>query len=525
MFKSASLLLDTIKHLRFKQLKYQLYYKFKKVAYLGNYCIDSGFTPRILEFRYEPPTFKTAFSNGKFVFLNLEADFNDKIDWNFQKYGKLWNYNLQYANFLSEDNISIDTRIAWIKSIYEALSEGSLKLEPYPASLRIINVIKFLCRNEINDVTILNCLYGEINFLSKRLEFHLMGNHLLENGFALCIGSAFFNNDDWKIIATELLISELNEQILEDGGHFELSPMYHQIILFRILELVDWYSNWEKKSIEFELLLHNKAAYMLSWIKLITFQNGDIPLFNDSASGLTYSTATLIEYARKLGIGDIDIPLGESGYRSYNRGKYECKVDIGPIGASYQPGHGHSDSLGFLLYYNCMPFLVEAGTSTYEDNEQRQLERSTMSHNTLVLENQNQSIVYGAFRVANRANCELLNEGSDYILAENDGYYSRFKVKFQRAFNFRDDVIIIEDKVIGNINVEPTAFFHLHPSLQFEILDNKILIENVGEIVFKGSNSIIPFTYSYALEFNSTQSSTALKVSFNESLTTFIKFI
>ena len=35
-----------------------------------------------------------------------------------------------------------------------------------------------------------------------------------------------------------LLISELNEQVLKDGAHFELSPMYHQIILSRLLDSI-----------------------------------------------------------------------------------------------------------------------------------------------------------------------------------------------------------------------------------------------------------------------------------------------
>ena len=36
----------------------------------------------------------------------------------------------------------------------------------------------------------------------------------------------------------KILKLELKEQILNDGGHFELSPMYHQIILSRILDCV-----------------------------------------------------------------------------------------------------------------------------------------------------------------------------------------------------------------------------------------------------------------------------------------------
>ena len=38
--------------------------------------------------------------------------------------------------------------------------------------------------------------------------------------------------------ASSVLEKELHEQILIDGGHFELSPMYHQHILKRMLDTI-----------------------------------------------------------------------------------------------------------------------------------------------------------------------------------------------------------------------------------------------------------------------------------------------
>jgi len=37
----------------------------------------------------------------------------------------------------------------------------------------------------------------------------------------------------------KILSSQVPEQILNDGGHFELSPMYHSIILEDILDLIN----------------------------------------------------------------------------------------------------------------------------------------------------------------------------------------------------------------------------------------------------------------------------------------------
>ena len=65
-----------------------------------------------------------------------------------------------------------------------------------------------------------------------------------------------------------LLISELNEQVLKDGAHFELSPMYHQIILSRLLDciqLIKLNSEWKKDNLL--LFLEAKASLMISWLQ------------------------------------------------------------------------------------------------------------------------------------------------------------------------------------------------------------------------------------------------------------------
>ena len=78
----------------------------------------------------------------------------------------------------------------------------------------------------------------------------MLGNHLLENAFSLLFGAYYFQDEKLYTKSYDLLISELNEQVLKDGAHFELSPMYHQIILSRLLDsiqLIKLNSDMEKK--------------------------------------------------------------------------------------------------------------------------------------------------------------------------------------------------------------------------------------------------------------------------------------
>ena len=43
--------------------------------------------------------------NNSFEFLNLKKEFSE-IDWNYSNNGKLWTYNLNYFDFLNQENIS-----------------------------------------------------------------------------------------------------------------------------------------------------------------------------------------------------------------------------------------------------------------------------------------------------------------------------------------------------------------------------------------------------------------------------------
>ena len=81
-------------------------------------------------------------------------------------------------------------------------------------------------------------LFAQYRILNESLEYHLLGNHLLEDGFSLVIGGLYFSNKKWFRKGRKIVTNALNEQVLEDGGHFELSPMYHRILLGRLLDCI-----------------------------------------------------------------------------------------------------------------------------------------------------------------------------------------------------------------------------------------------------------------------------------------------
>ena len=79
----------------------------------------------------------------------------------------------------------------WLETLrvyYKNIVVNPIGLHPYPTSLRIINVSKFVCRWGVNEPWLYDQLVADLKLLQCRLEYHLLANHLLENAFAFYIG-------------------------------------------------------------------------------------------------------------------------------------------------------------------------------------------------------------------------------------------------------------------------------------------------------------------------------------------------
>jgi len=494
--------------LRLIQIRYQIWYRLKNKwakgkRYKNEY--GNGTSIKWVDSIYN----RKSFSNSTFNFLNFGHKFENEIDWNLSSYGKLWTYNLNYFDFLNQQDLSVEQGLKLIDDYINQYAKHKDGLEPYPTSLRIINCIKFVCRFDISSSKIDDFIGEDVKRLTKNLEFHILANHLLENAFALFFGAYYFQNKALYNHASNLLTSQLDEQILDDGAHYELSVMYHQLMLYRVLDAIQLVrrSTWQIENIENQLV--HKAEIMAAWLMKMTFENGDIPLFNDAANNINPTTKDILSYAESLDIKIQDTSLSLSGYRVLKSERLECICDVGNIQPSYQPGHAHADTLGFILYASGKPFLVETGTSTYEASQRRCFERSTSAHNTVIFNGQNSSKIWSSFRVAKRAKVTILVDTETKICAEHDGYNS---VIHNRSWTLEHDRIIMEDSLTKNNKGE--AFFHLHPEVSIINTSGNEVITSVGSISFNNHSSIKVESYKYAEEWNSLIPAKVLRVSF-----------
>jgi hypothetical protein len=481
----------------------------------------SGLNTQLIGTTQFIPNKRSFFPNNEFDFLNLTHQFKDKVDWNYSAFGKLWTYNLCYFDFLMQESITKEEGLLLITNFRENYSRIKDGLEPYPSSLRIMNCVKFINKHKLKNQELDALVYSDLRRLSNNLEYHLLGNHLLENAFALLIGSVYFSDKILFKKTENLLIKELDEQILADGGHFELSPMYHQLLLSRALDCICYLSNFKGFDVVFiEGFLIGKIQLMLGWLDEITFASGEIPMFNDSTFNIAPNSFELKEYASRLSIKPKGIKLKESGYRKRVNSDYEFLCDVGNIGPDYIPGHAHSDTFNFVVNYKNKPLIVDTGITTYEKNEIRQRERATSAHNTVIVNNIEQSEVWGGFRVGRRAYVSLLEEDENSICAEHNGYRG-LNIKHKRNFSFKEGNVFIEDQLSKASKAK--AFIHFDPEVKVTIDGDKVF-GDFGVIKVSGFEKLALKKYNFAGGFNKKVEALVLEIEFTKVLMTEIQF-
>jgi hypothetical protein len=521
MFRKLHLLFHTVRYLKPIQVYYQLLYKFKApllryirynkyqdtrpVKFTGNY------TDLVMyEGKLSAPL--------HFSFLNLHKDFDERVDWNFMAHGKLWNYNLQYFDYLHDPSVSHALKQQLLDDFSGKLLAHSIKPEPYPVSLRLINWLLYYSETGYSSAPFIKAIQYQSDYLQCNLEYHILANHLMENLVALSIASIAFQDDRLLASVSLKLKKELQEQILPDGGHYEGSPMYHSIILSKLLMLYGICQETNRN--ELLPVLHTTIGKMIGWLQTFSFRNGTYAHFNDSAEKIAVAPATLYTYAKAYSVTTTEVGLQESGYRKFTNGSYEVIVDVAPIQPIYQPGHAHADMLHFCVQYKDELVLADTSTSTYNAGTTRNFERSTSAHNTVVINEADQSDTWSAFRVGRRARVEVLKEGNDHLVGQCT---MPDNVVHKRTFLFEANGIVIEDEV--NANTTASALFHFdHTQHGITLKSNKMVGNENIVITFDSPDDIFVLKYQQAIEFNRTKVATVVKVDFTSVLKTKIHF-
>ena len=417
------------------------------------------------------------------TFLHEAENVDWEGSWHIDGRSPLWNFNLHYFEYIHPLAHCYSETGEWkylektVQMIHGWIcqnpqSKGGEGWSAYTISLRLTNWMAYLASvGDILDASFRKemeeSIFEQYVYLSGHLEKDILGNHYFENLKALVLCALFFGDEKSLPEYLTAFRKECREEILPDGMHFELSPMYHKIILEGILRVAAAFRAANMPDTELEGITWDMVSAAYSMERGLS----RTPLFNDSGDNVAKSLAALMECAnRYLDIAPVyRKALPDSGYYFFTNGEWKLIVDAGAAGPDYIPGHSHCDAMSFELYRNGQPVLVNCGTYAYQCAE-RHWFRSTQAHNTVQATGTEQSEIWSAFRLARRSKIQVLEVLENGIQMEMTDFEGN---QIRREILLMPDALHIRDQAEG---LELQSY--LHSIDKIEINSNAELVQS-----------------------------------------------
>ena len=228
-------------------------------------------------------------------------------------------------------------------------------------------------------------------YVHSHLEMDVGGNHLLKNIKALIGAGVFLGRHDLVAKGRRLLEDQLPVQVLADGGHFERSPSYHCQVLGDLLDILRLLDAADAPPVAG---LDDAIGGMRRWLGAMVGADGEVPLSNDAVpvGGRRLAAVAPAPPPR----GPVTV-LAASGYVVIRPDEgTQLVLDVGDPCPDHLPAHAHADCLSFELWVGHERWVVDTGTSTYEAGLRRAYERSTAAHNTVEVDGEEQTEVWGS---------------------------------------------------------------------------------------------------------------------------------
>lgn len=457
-----------------------------------------------------------AAANGTVTFMNhsLQIGEGSSLDWyddRFDELPLLWRLKLYAFEPLDDVVFGVDPQEKrartlrdqfdeWIQHWIDTVEIGRPRYlrrawTPWAVSLRLQRWLRYAAwRQSVGGEPNANAqfemafnreLYKNAVFLRNHIEWDVGGNHLVENGIALLVAGLWYpdTDTDWLDVGSDILKQTASRQFLDDGCHYERSPMYHILTLARLLTARDLFERADR-SVPSQIETTTAAA--TGFLQSLRPPDGRIPLLNDAVYGQALPIDACLRYATATGVstGDRECTrqqdaFGESGYRWLRTDSGALLFDGGPTGPPHLPGHSHSDTLSVLWWLGDHPIVTDTGTYSYVSGERRSYARGVGSHSTVQVDSVEPIEIGGKYLMGERPTPQLRTEYGDISLLEaRYDSASPFGPSYthHRAVYAGDDWWFVYDTVTGHDTAPVTSRLMLHPSVDPSV-DERITLE------------------------------------------------
>lgn len=359
----------------------------------------------------------------------------------------------------------------------EAWGAGGLPAwDPYPIAVRAMNWLRLIAWGGLDsaDSQAHASLVRQLDLLARDLEWHLEGNHLLRDAWALAIVPACYRGP-WADVTwrdgCRLFWEILYAQVDADGVHEERSPMYQARALRDALEVLAVH---DALGVEVPTEGRARIARMGAALAWMRHADGTLRCINDAAGDHGVDLDRLLADTGRL--TGTPVPSADglslsaaSGFVSVAATVLGDRLllDAASPSPAHQPGHAHAGALGFELDLGGRRVLVDSGCSGYDGDAWRPWFRGTAAHNTVRIDGLDQSELWATFRVARRARVTrplVTSHGTSCEIRATCSPYHRPHATHERLIRIEGRDTVIEDSVTGALGRQVESFLHVDPA-------------------------------------------------------------
>lgn len=489
-----SLVWNTVKYLKPVQVVHQVLNKFKKKERVYFDKLPVGYREvriaipeldcdEILVTRFNPNLMK----RGKVYLLNQVVELNYESSYTKTLKPLIYNnvYYFEYGIVLGAKYRETKDTAYWelFKKCYQDYLDAKAELKSaYSMALHIPNVLialeLFGDALEPDFREKIYCeLYSQYLYLQKHQEKHLFANHYFEDLKSLIIAAYLFKDDKGLKGYLKAFKKQCDEQILKDGVHYELSLMYHKLILEDLMRIAILAKQPDFPNCNWLMPLMQK---MVDAIYSLEKGMGRTPLFNDAGDNVAKTCEQLCLAADKqFGVKPVQKDTFDaSGYYKLYDGNRALIFDAGKMGVDYQPAHGHCDCLSFELSVDGKPLFVNSGTYEYQ-GDLRKYFRKSCAHNTVEINGHEQSQCWSGFRVGKRIS-RVFGKLRDGIV---EGCYRNYRgEEHRRTITLKSGVLEVKDTINAQDGTPVKSYLHIAPG--YSVAGDKIK-DKAGNIIGK----------------------------------------
>lgn len=453
------------------------------------------------------------------IAINYQSTNNQKYLDQFTEIIESWDLNNPYMMGINwYSNIEVNIRlISWFLSWeilhVEKIIEKNTRFKDFVNSTWIPLIYK-------------HCKYSYAN----PSKYSSANNHLIAEYSGLFIASSkwqFEESEQWKNYSKKGLEKEIENQH-SNGVNKEQAAEYIQFVtdFFLISFIIG-----ENTQNSFSKKYQNTLKEIFDYIYNLTDKDGNFPQYGDEDDGkvillsdeqnfnnfksLMTSAAILFKNTKyKSKCCGLDLKnkflFGEEGEKKFNEipTKFDSQnskfytaeghfifrkqnkekeiymhFNAAPLGYLSIAAHGHADALSFILHVNGWPIFIDSGTYSYHvAKEWREYFVSTMAHNTVCIDNQNQAHHAGDTMWLNHYTTKILNvqqtEENESVTATHSGYkncsHTR-KIEFSKEYDCftLTDYLTVHKKKHHEIYI----LFHLHPKVKIQkFASNQVIL-------------------------------------------------